>query len=365
MISFVWASKYPFWAGAGGSENYTAGQIRELTRRGIKCRVLTIGHGENDGRTDFPDIQFQALGSVRDLEQLDDTIVFVTYPLNVRTKQRSYAILHCPPPSFTQPDPLFDIRGASDKKLIATSHMAAGMWSRYLRFSTGFIPVVHPFAEPAFAKVKRPKRDDEVTKILFAGRLTPDKGVYTLMAALHMHELREIPYEITATTAGSRSEDGSIIKKLFESHPNIKLVQARKTPEEMAQLMAEHDIAVMPTTDIFWQETFGIVSVEAQHAGCRVVASRSGGLPETQCGSLTLVKPDDPHALAKGIVKAAAQGPVSEIARYAATRHFTVEKSVDALLKVIGHQHSSGQRVTKRPRKPIMQLYRLGSRSIT
>ncbi len=92
MISFVWSSKYPFVAG-GGSESYTAGHIRELARRGIASRILTIGHGANDGRDCYPDIKFKNLRSKEELSALDDIIVFITYPLNVPTKHKSFAIL--------------------------------------------------------------------------------------------------------------------------------------------------------------------------------------------------------------------------------------------------------------------------------
>ncbi len=55
--------------------------------------------------------------------------------------------------------------------------------------------------------------------------------------------------------------------------------------------MARHDIVVMPSNSQYWHETFGIVSIEAQHSGCRVVASDDGGLPETDCGGVVLVTP--------------------------------------------------------------------------
>src|SRR3982750_1342834 len=107
MISFVWSAKNPFLVGRGGSENYTAGQIRELMRRGIPARIITIGFGEDDGRDDFPDITFTALKSKEELAQLDDTLVFVTYPLNVKTKKPSYVILHCAPTTRGEVDPLY------------------------------------------------------------------------------------------------------------------------------------------------------------------------------------------------------------------------------------------------------------------
>jgi D-inositol-3-phosphate glycosyltransferase len=337
MISFVWSSKYPFIAGSGGSESYTAGQIHELQRRGIECRILTIGHGTNDGRRDFPDIKFHALKSKEELSQLDDTIIFITYPLNVKTKQHSYVILHCPPPAYGN-DPLYDLKGIAGKKLIATSGFAARMWARYYAKESRSIllpGVVYPFAEPAFSKVSRRPSDNNKTRVLFAGRLTADKGIYTLLAALHMADLKELDFELTCTNAGSYSEDGAVIEKMLRSNPWIKVVKARRSPEEMAALMAKNDIVVMPTTDIFWKESFGIISVEAQHAGCRVVASRAGGLAESNCGGLILVRPDDPLSLANGIIAASKKGALTPKEREKAVRMFTVEKSVDDLLKLI------------------------------
>jgi D-inositol-3-phosphate glycosyltransferase len=103
----------------------------------------------------------------------------------------------------------------------------------------------------------------------------------------------------------------------------------------MASLLAEHDVVVMPSNSQYWHETFGIVSIEAQHAGCRVVASHDGGLPETDCGALVLVRPDDAEALAQGILAARDQGPVPLADRRRAGRDFTVADSVDSLLEAL------------------------------
>jgi glycosyltransferase involved in cell wall biosynthesis len=103
----------------------------------------------------------------------------------------------------------------------------------------------------------------------------------------------------------------------------------------MATLMARHDIVVMPSNSQYWHETFGIVSIEAQHSGCRVVASDDGGLPETDCGGMVLVRPDNAEALAWGIREAADSGPLSRAARHDAGARFTVGQSVDALLSVL------------------------------
>jgi glycosyltransferase involved in cell wall biosynthesis len=103
----------------------------------------------------------------------------------------------------------------------------------------------------------------------------------------------------------------------------------------MAGLMAEHDIVVMPSNGQYWHETFGIVSIEAQHAGCRVVASDDGGLPETDCGDVIFVHPDNSEALALGIRTVIAEGPLPSSQRQAAAAEFTVEQSVNRLLEVL------------------------------
>lgn len=339
MISFVWSARYPLFAGAGGSESYTIGHVRELMRRGIPTRIITIGHGESDGREDFPDIAFAAIKDIKELEKLDDTLIFITYPLDVTTKKQSYAILHCPPPKYARNDDQYNLNGFRGKRLITASKFAAGLWRRHLGGFSGHMPTVYPFASPAFAEVERPmhgsrKRGDK-THVLFASRLNPDKGIYTLLAALHMDALKGLDFDLTVTTSGAHTEEGATILKLMHAHPHIKVVEARKTSEGMARLMANYDIVVMPSTSLYWQELFGMVSVEAQHAGCRVVASRSGGLRETNIGGLMSVESDNPNALAKELAKAIKLGPLTAAERSKAVQRFTLKESVDSLLKAI------------------------------
>jgi len=335
VISFVWASKYPFMAGAGGSENYTAGLIRELMKRGIPTRLITIGFGKNDGRQDFPDIAFKSLRTKRQLSLLDDTLIFTTYPLSIKTRRQSYAIMHCPPYSCGEDDPLFKLHKINDKQLLAPSKFSAGLWEDHLSLERGSIPVIYPFADSSFGTTDRPWRSGHKVKLLFTSRLHPDKGVYTLLAALHLINKSSLNIQVTATTAGDHSEDGKVVRALLDAHPFVNVVPARRDANAMARLMSRHDVVVMPSTDIFWKEFFGMVSVEAQHAGCRVVASNSGGLPETDCGNLMLVKPDNPKALADGIVQAAKLGPVTASERMRASTRFTVQATADTLLATI------------------------------
>jgi D-inositol-3-phosphate glycosyltransferase len=334
LISFIWSPGNPLPAGTGGSENYTVGQVRELKRRGIPAQVVTVGLGAEDGRDGFADIPFLSLSALAQVSELKGTVVFVNEPHTVPTRQPAFLILHNPPP-IRERKRAFAVEGTRDRALIATSRYAAVLWSRYLDVDVSTISVVYPFAEPCFAAQSRPASEAGKARILFAGRLSPEKGIYTLLETLHIDIIEQDPaLTFTATTAGADKPQGKIIQRLLGEHPGISVVASCKTPATMAALMAGHDIVVMPSNSQYWHETFGIVSIEAQHSGCRVVASDDGGLPETDCGGVVLVRPDNAEALAWGIREAADSGPLPAAARQDAGRRFTVRESVDTLLKV-------------------------------
>jgi D-inositol-3-phosphate glycosyltransferase len=334
VISFIWSPGNALPAGTGGSENYTVGQVRELNRRGMPSQVVTVGLGAADGRDEFTDIPFLSLATLDEVEALDGTVVFVNEPHLVSTKNPAYLILHNPPP-IREKHRSFAVEGTQDRALIATSRYAAALWSEFLDVDVATISVVYPFAEPIFAAQPRLASESGKTRVLYAGRLSPEKGIYTLLETLHIDIIeQDMHLSFTATTAGSDKVQGKIIEQLLGVHPGIEVVPACKTPATMAALMADHDVVVMPSNSQYWHETFGIVSIEAQHAGCRVVASDDGGLPETDCGGVVLVKPDNAEALAWGIRRAIDHGPLTAPARLDAGTRFTVAQSVDALLQV-------------------------------
>ncbi len=339
MISFVWEPGLRLPAGTGGSENYTVGHVRELNRRGVAAQVVTIGLGTADGRDEFVGVPFRSLATVAEVSDLDGTVVFVTdFPV-VETRSPSYQILHVPPP-LRDHHRAAKMRTTQDRGLIATSRFAAELWSAFLDVDVATIQVVYPFAEPCFGNQPRKAGSGEDIRILYAGRLSPEKGIYTFLAMLHNDLIdQDDRLSFTATLAGSDKPQGRIISRLLRAHTGIRLVPAQKTPALMAALMAEHDIVVLPSNGQYWHETFGIVSIEAQHAGCRVVASDDGGLPETDCGALTLVVPDDAEALALGIREAITRGALPGSSRASAATRFTVEQSVDQLLAVLAQPH--------------------------
>jgi hypothetical protein len=127
MISFVWPPGEPMLAGTGGSETYTAGQIRELRRRGIDAQVVTVGHGNKDGRHDFPDIPFVSLQDAAAITTLPGFVVFVNKAYLVQTKNKAAIIFHCSLPRTSEKDRYKEF--AKDKTIIATSIYSGQQWA--------------------------------------------------------------------------------------------------------------------------------------------------------------------------------------------------------------------------------------------
>jgi D-inositol-3-phosphate glycosyltransferase len=334
MISFVWSDKLPLYAGRGGTETYTIGHVRELNERGTAARIVSIGLGQDDGHQYYPDIEFLQLTSPAQLSKLDDIIVYVNFPFKVPTKHQSFVIFHFPPLD-RRSDWQYDyLNNLGDQILITNSRYMRGVWADFMDINQNRINVVYPFADPVFASVKRVKFRSPKTRVLFAGRLMPEKGIYLFMEALH-HNVIEEGFSFTATNSGNQTEPGKTIEHIVRHNPLLRVIQARTSPSAMAKLYASYDIVVVPSNHHYWHEGFGMVSVEAQHSGCRVIASNADGLPETNCGELMLFQPDNSYDLAKKIARSAKIGPLLPDQRSDTISHFTRASSVNALLKVI------------------------------
>lgn len=329
MISFIWPSCEAMLAGTGGSETFTTGHVRELLRRGIDVQVVIVGPAITKSRIDFPDIPFLGLAKQEEISNLPGTVVFINQAYDVPTRNKSVIILHCAVPSkVEQPERKKDVEG---KTIIATSVYNAQQWALYLEIPYNTINVVMPFADPIFGNVRRSNPAKKV-RVLYAGRLHPEKGIYTILEMMHLYKMKILGVQMSIVMAGQYVEEGRTITRMLKNYKYAKLLESRKTVASMASLLAKTDILVMPSV---YAEPFGMLSVEAQHSGCRVIASSLGGLPETNCGLLTLVEERNPQALITAIREAIALGLSTTKERALATGEFTLGKSVDSFLKFI------------------------------
>jgi glycosyltransferase involved in cell wall biosynthesis len=164
-----------------------------------------------------------------------------------------------------------------------------------------------------------PAHQHRQQSILFVGRLIPEKGVEELFAAL-----RQIAPELPDWQAiiigrappRHRSRYERMLGELKAIWGDRIVVKELLPHAEVMQAYAKAAITIVPSR---WQEPFGRTALEALAAGCAVVASRSGGLPEIlgQAGFLLdAVTPDAITAavlaLARDPARRAALGKAGE-----------------------------------------------------
>lgn len=125
---------------------------------------------------------------------------------------------------------------------------------------------------------------------LFVGRLSPEKGLGTLLRAWERLGGR-VPLKIVG--------DGPLAPEVQEAQKRIPGVEwlGRKAPEEVYPLMGEAAFLVFASE---WYETFGRVAIEAFAKGTPVLAAHIGAVGEvTEDGRTGLhFRPGDPEDLA-------------------------------------------------------------------
>ena len=130
--------------------------------------------------------------------------------------------------------------------------------------------------------------------IVIAGRIVPEKGILECSKAL----ARILPYfpDWRAEIIGGRYFSVQRPSK-YEKEVKAALrplgAQAKMTgflpPRQVRELQARAAISVCPSV---WNEPLGLVVLEALAAGCALIATRRGGIPEVADGRALLV--DEP-----------------------------------------------------------------------
>lgn len=129
--------------------------------------------------------------------------------------------------------------------------------------------------------------------IVFLGRLVSDKGCEVAVRALAILRQEGICPSFTVVGDGPEME---ALKNLSAELGVATQVDFRGTMlAGRGRELAEHKIMVVPSK---WAEPFGIVALEGIAAGCVVVASDTGGLPEAVGSCGLLVPAGDEDALA-------------------------------------------------------------------
>jgi glycogen(starch) synthase len=164
--------------------------------------------------------------------------------------------------------------------------------------------IIHTGVEAGvFPQRERARHDTPALRLLFAGRLAPDKGVETAIQAMAELVAGWGPQRVSLTLAGSGAEDYTAHLHMLVAQHDLKehvtfLGWVRH--EEMADLMQQYDVLLVPS---IWPEPFARVVLEGMVAGLVVVATPAGGTGEiVRDGENGLLfAPGDSHDLAEQI----------------------------------------------------------------
>ena len=131
--------------------------------------------------------------------------------------------------------------------------------------------------------------------ILYAGRISPEKGPLDLVRAFS--ELRKIRHDIllvlvgeVRTGADRRGDYGRQLLATCETLGADCYHAGTVDPAHMHEYYQVADLAVVPSE---FEEPFGMVAIEAMAAGAPVLATRKGGLPEIVNDGVTGFMLDD------------------------------------------------------------------------
>lgn len=171
------------------------------------------------------------------------------------------------------------------RRLIALTEFARD------KLVSGGLPADRIIVKPNFIDAGgQASEQTERAGILFVGRLSPEKGVDTLIAAARL-----LPH-IGFTVVGCGPDEA----RLRGAAPT-NMVFTGALPNAAARtLMAKASALVMPS---IWYEGFPMTMLEAFSAGTPVIAARIGSLPEIVAEGVTglLFTPGDPSSLATAI----------------------------------------------------------------
>jgi glycosyltransferase involved in cell wall biosynthesis len=317
-----------FWPRVGGVENLAARLLPELSDRGHEFAVVTWDH-----RVERPDlIWFKEIPVYRFpffSRQGEDRVgpmlqhrhfvtnlkrEFCPHLVHINSYGRTIFVLlttagvHPAPTLLTLHQALPDQaigRETSLGKLVQTADWVTACSAAVLRHARELAPEILPHSSLVLNALERPQIGRrplpfDPPRILFLGRLVPEKGVDWALTALPA-VFRRFP-NARFVVAG----EGPDLQELKTKTKNLGLAARVEflgpvPPESVSDLLNDATMVVMPSRI----EGFGLVALEAAMMGRPVVATRVGGLPEVVIDGQTglLVEQNDSAAFAQAILR--------------------------------------------------------------
>lgn len=199
-------------------------------------------------------------------------------------------------PQHIHPDRARQVLGKTSA-VVFNSHYLAHAVSRHLRLSTPLTNghIIYPGVDLVrFAPSTTPLAPPPPLRLVYVGRIIPQKGIHVLLLALRHLQVQRQPIHLTiiGRTPPWERAYGETVRQLAEglhiTRPGFL------SPLALPAHLWEHHALVCPSQS---KEAFGLVNIEAMAAGLPVIASRIGGIPEIvdeTCGQL-VTPPQSPH----------------------------------------------------------------------
>ncbi len=241
-----------------------------------------------------------------------------------------------------------------------SEHVVSKVRARFPDFNGACAALYNGVDVEAFADASAEASDDERPRILFVGRISPEKGLHVLLEALvqvrRAHP--QVVLEIVGAAAPCPREilvdlsDDPRVRALarfygqqgYHEHLQAEIERLDLADHvvftgffphtRIAERYAAADVLVNPSLS----EAFGMSLAEAMAAGLPCVATRVGGMPEVMAEDETglLVPPDDPAALAAALIEllndADRRRTMGEAGRVRARQRFCWDRIADDLL---------------------------------
>ena len=189
--------------------------------------------------------------------------------------------------------------------------------SEFMRYEYSKAGLVFPSSEVIYngvtperfhAQRKSSDFETERLRLLYAGYVTPDRGLHTIIEALALlpEDLRE-RVELSVADSGAPSNSRyvkDIHTRIHRLGLSKRVFYLGKIPhDDMPRIYQEHHILVFAST---LPEGLGLVTLEAMSAGCAVISTGSGGAAEVaDRADLPLFPKDHPVALSRLVAKLA------------------------------------------------------------
>jgi glycosyltransferase involved in cell wall biosynthesis len=225
--------------------------------------------------------------------------------------------------------------GSAAVAAMITAHRAAGTWDSKVnayvalnsfvraKFIAAGLAADKIHVSPNFLAFNPEAGDGRGGYALFAGRLTPEKGISTLLAAWS-----EIGDKLPLKIFGDGPEAGRVADAAARQ-TGIEWLGWRPVQEVLARL-GEAKFVVVPSS---WYETFNRTQLEAFAKGTPVIASRLGSMQAIVDHGRTglLFTPGDPADLARQVHWLLESPDAYQRMRLAARQEFETHYTADAV----------------------------------